>query len=98
MAQPPPKFKEFKDDWGTTARQGYEDRGAFRPPRAPKNDSGSSILRTIGAITIFGGMCWGTYVVTRGGDIVTALEHNYGPLAIIGLGAVTSLLGKYLRV
>ena len=98
MAQPPPKFKEFKDDWGTTAREGYEDRGAFRPPRVPRGDGGSSILRTIGALTIFAGMCWGTYVVTRGGDIVAALEHNYGPLAIIGLGAVTSLLGKYLRV
>jgi hypothetical protein len=98
MEQHPPKFKEYKDDWGTTAREGYEDRGAFRPPRAPRKDPGSSILRTIGAFTIFGGMCWGTYVVTRSGDIVAALQHNYGPLAIIGLGAATSLLGKYLRV
>ena len=97
MVESSPKFKDYKDEWGT-AREGYEDRGAFRPPRVPQKDSGSSILRTIGAITIFGGMCWGTYIVTQGGDIVAALERNYGPIAVIGLGAITSLLGKYLRI
>jgi len=30
--------KKYKDDWGTGSREGYEDRGAFRPPRAPARE------------------------------------------------------------
>lgn len=92
-----PKFKEYKDDWGTTAREGYEDRGAFRPPRAPQKSSGSPLLRTLGGIAIVGGMAWGTYLVTSAGDIPGALQQNHGPVAIIILGVVCSLLGKYIR-
>lgn len=98
MAQPPPKFKEYKDDWGTTAREGYEDRGSFRQRRVPGKKPGSSILRRLGALTIIGGLFWGTYIVTRGGSAATALEENRGPVVIVALGLVTSLLGKYLRV
>ena len=92
------KFRQYKDDWGTGTREGYEDRGAFRPPRAPKKESGSSVLRLVGGLAIVGGVLWGTYVVTQGGDIVHALEQNKGPIAVIALGVVASLLGKYLRV
>lgn len=97
MAQPPPKFKEYRDDWGTTAREGYEDRGSFRPPRPPQKDSGSSLLRTLGAICIIGGLCWGAYLYSQNRDIAMALQQNHGPVAIMGLGVVSSLLGKYLR-
>src|SRR6516225_6381911 len=51
MVQPPPKFKEFKDEWGTTAREGYEDRGAFRQRRVPGKEPGSSVLRKLGGLT-----------------------------------------------
>jgi hypothetical protein len=100
MQEPPPKFKEYKDDWGTTAREGYEDRGAFRQRRAPGKEPGSSILRKLGGFTIVGGLFWGTYVVTQGGwgNMISALEQNHGPVVVIGLGVITSLLGKYLRV
>ena len=93
----PPKFKEYKDDWGTTAREGYEDRGAFRAPRPPQKEPGSPVLRTLGAISIFAGLCWGAYLYTQGGNIAAALQENHGPVAILGLGVVSSLLGKYLR-
>jgi hypothetical protein len=89
--------KRFQDDWGTGAREGYEDRGTFRPPRAPQKEPGSPLLRIMGAIAIVGGICWGTYLVTVTGGSVAALRENHGPIAIIGLGVVASLLGKYLR-
>jgi hypothetical protein len=92
-----PKFNQYKDDWGTTAREGYEDRGAFRPPRAAQRQTGSPILRNLGAISIIGGILWGTYLVTQGGDVAGALQQNHGPVAIIGLGMVCSILGKYIR-
>jgi hypothetical protein len=92
------KFRQYKDDWGAGTREGYEDRGTFRPPRAPKKESGSSILRTVGVLAIVGGVLWGTYLVTQGGDVVQALEQNKGPIAVIALGVVASVLGKYLRV
>jgi hypothetical protein len=66
---PPPKFKEYKDDWGTTAREGYEDRGTFRPPRPAEKQRGSPLLRTVGAICIFGGLCWGAYLYTQDRDM-----------------------------
>ena len=93
----PPKFKEYKDDWGTTAREGYEDRGTFRLPRVPQKQSGSPLLRIIGSICIFGGLCWGAYLYTQDRDIVVALQQNHGPVAILGLGVVCSLAGKFLR-
>ena len=92
------KFRQYKDDWGVGTREGYEDRGSFRPPREPKKQSGSSLLRFMGGLAIVGGVLWGTYLVTQGGDAVQALEQNKGPVAVIALGVVASLLGKYLRV
>jgi hypothetical protein len=89
--------KQYKDEWGTGAREGYEDRGAFRPPRAPQKEPGSPILRILGMIAIVGGICWGTYLVTVSGDVAGALQQNHGPIAIVGLGVVASILGKYLR-
>jgi hypothetical protein len=89
--------KHFQDEWGTGAREGYEDRGAFRPPRAPQKEPGSPILRILGGIAIVGGICWGTYLVTVNGDVATALQQNHGPIAIVGLGVVASILGKYLK-
>ncbi|HSM85144.1 MAG TPA: hypothetical protein VLT16_03280 [Candidatus Limnocylindrales bacterium] len=89
--------KAYKDDWGTGAREGYEDRGAYRPLRVAQKEPGSPLLRTLGAICIFGGLCWGAYLYTQGGDIALALQQNHGPVAILGLGAVCSLLGKFIR-
>lgn len=90
--------KRYQDEWGTTAREGYEDRGAFRPPRAPKKEPGSSLLRGLGSIAIVLGICWGTYLVTLGPDGLATLQQNHGPIAVIGIGIVGSLLGKYLRI
>jgi hypothetical protein len=90
--------KRFKDEWETGAREGYEDPGVFRERRAPQRREGSSILRTVGGLAIVGGILWGAYMVTRGGDMLDALRQNHGPVAIIGIGVIASLLGKYLRV
>jgi hypothetical protein len=92
------KPQEYRDDWGTSAREGYEDRGRFRQPRAPQKEPGSAMLRTIGMICIVAGLFWGTYDVTKDGNIIGALEQNHGPIAVVGLGVVVSILGKYLRI
>ena len=89
--------KRFQDEWGTGAREGYEDRGSFRPPRPPQKEPGSPLLRILGAIAIVAGICWGTYLVTVNGNSAAALQQNHGPIAIVGLGVVASVLGKYLR-
>jgi hypothetical protein len=89
--------QKYRDEWGTGAREGYEDRGAFRPPRARAKEPGMPFLRTLGAVAIVGGICWGVYLVTSTGDAAGALQQNHGPIAIIGLGVIASVLGKYLR-
>lgn len=89
--------KQYKDDWGTGAREGYEDRGSFRPPRQQAADRGSPLLRIVGGIAIVAGICWGAYLVTSSADRIGALQQNHGPIAIVALGVVASVLGKYLR-
>jgi hypothetical protein len=89
--------KNYKDEWGTGAREGYEDRGAFRPPRAPSREPGSPLLRILGGISIVGGICWGTFMVTSNGNSLDALQANHGPIAILALGIISSVVGKYLR-
>ena|SRR5689334_19233436 len=93
----PPKNKVYQDEWGTGAREGYEDRGAFRPPRAPQKQQGSPILKSVGALCIFGGLCWAAYLYTQDLNLGLALEQNHGPVAIMALGVVCSIVGKYLR-
>jgi len=89
--------KKYNDEWETGVREGYEDRGSFRPRRAQAKEPGSPLLRTLGAIAIVGGICWGVYLVTATGNAVAALQQNHGPIAIIALGVLASVLGKYLR-
>jgi hypothetical protein len=98
MAERPSNPQQNQDEWETGTREGYEDRGAFRAPRVPTKQPGSSILRTAGSVCIVGGIFWAVYLVARGGDIVTTLQQNHGPVALIALGLVVSLLGKYLRL
>lgn len=86
-----------KDEWGTGAREGYEDRGTFRPPRARQVEPGSPLLRWLGAVAIVGGICWGVYLSTSSGNPMEALQQNHGPIAIVALGAISSVVGKYLR-
>ena len=89
--------KNYKDDWGTGAREGYEDRGTFRPPRSAAKQPGSPLLRSLGGIAIVGGICWGVFLVTSAGNSVAALQQNHGPIAIIALGVISSVLGKFVR-
>jgi len=89
--------KRYKDEWGTGAREGYEDRGTFRPRRTRQAEPGSPLLRWLGAVAIVGGICWGVYLSTSSGDPMAALQQNHGPIAIVGLGVVSSIVGKYLR-
>lgn len=95
--QSPPKRKTVQDDWGTGAREGYEDRGAFRPPRVQQKERGSPLLRTLGGTAIVAGICWGTWIATQGPDWAMALQQNHGPVAIIAIGVAGTILGKYLR-
>jgi len=94
---PPPKGKIYNDEWGTGAREGYEDRGSYRPPRSSGSSGPNPMLRTLGVLAIVGGIAWGTYIGTSSPDHFAALQQNHGPIAIVGLGLVSSILSKYLR-
>jgi len=89
--------KVYQDNWGTGAREGYEDLGPARPLRAAQKAPGSPLLRGVGGLGIVGGIFWGVYLLFYGGGMI-ALQQNHGPMAVVGLGAVCSVLGKYLRV
>jgi hypothetical protein len=89
--------KVYQDNWGTGAREGYEDLGPVRPRKAAQKAQGSPLLRGVGGLAIVGGIFWGVYLFFYGGGMI-ALQQNRGPMAVIGLGVVCSVMGKYLRV
>jgi hypothetical protein len=94
----PPKHNGYQDDWGD-GREGYEDRGVFREARADSG-GGGNLLKSVGGLAIVGGILWVTYLVATGGgihDISNILQQNRGPVVVIALGAISSLLGKFLR-
>lgn len=98
----PPKSSgyQYQDDWGTSKREGYVDLGPARPMKVHDHEGGT-LLKTVGAVAIVAGICWGTYLVAQSGnwkDVVGVLEANRGPVAVIGLGALSSLLGRFLRI
>ena len=97
MLEQLPAKKIYKDNWGTGAREGYEDLGPARPRREAQKQRGSPLLRGLGGLAIVGGIFWGAYIFFYAGGII-ALQHSYGPMAVVGLGAVCSVMGKYLRV
>ena len=98
MVEPPSRPKKLEDEWDTGTREGYEDPGVFRDGPVPRKEPGSSVLRGIGTFCILGGILWAVYLVIRGGDVVSTLQQNHGPVGIAALGVVVSLMGKYLRL
>lgn len=96
MMEQLPAKKVYNDSWGTGAREGYEDRGPARPRRDAQKQRGSPLLRGLGSLAIVGGILWGAYLFFYGGGII-GLQHNFGPLTAVALGAVCSVMGKYLR-
>ena len=97
MMEQLPAKKTYQDNWGTGAREGYEDLGPVRPRREAHRKRGSPLLRGLGSLAIVGGIFWGTYVFFYGGGMI-ALQHTYGPMAAVALGAVCSVMGKFLRI
>jgi hypothetical protein len=94
----PEKAKIHQDDWETGAREGYDDRGgSYRAQRKSRPEPGSPLLRALGGVCIVGGLCWAAYLYTQNSNFISALQANHGPVAILGLGVVASLLGKYIR-
>jgi hypothetical protein len=96
MIEQLPSKTVYKDNWGTGAREGYEDLGPVRPRREAHRERGIPLLRRLGGIAIVAGILWGTYVFFYHGGLM-ALQQNHGPIAAVAIGAVCSLAGKYLR-
>jgi len=93
-------YKVYDHDWDSSARAGYEDRPVFQTqqqfkPRAPER--GSPLMRSVGAFAIVLAMCWGAYLVTSQGDLDIILKQNHGPLFILVVGVIASVLGKFVR-
>ena len=76
--------KRIQDEWGTGAREGYEDRGAFRPPRAPQKEPGSPLLRILGAIAIVAGILM--LIMPRLLNYIVAIYLIF--IGIVGLNSV----------
>ena len=95
MQQQPSKKQIIRDEWGTSSRQGYEDRPVYQVRKKAPPRKGSSTIKSFGGLLIVAGICWGTYLITGGGD-PAALWKTGGPVQICGLGVVVSILGKYI--
>ncbi|HYL92616.1 MAG TPA: hypothetical protein VEW69_05610 [Alphaproteobacteria bacterium] len=93
-----PKYKVYDRDWGTAARQGYEDRPVVaQPRRVQARPQGSPLLNKLGGLLIVCGIAWGTYLVSSGGNVGVVLQENRGPALVLGLGVLTSVVGRFIR-
>ena len=96
---PKPNAPQEQDEWGTSIREGYEDRPVYRPRKAEPKRKGSSLLRAIGGLAIVAGLAWGTYVVTSTEGVGGLLRPGWParPVILCGAGALILLLEKLIR-
>ena len=103
MRMPEPTSKPQpspQDDWGTTTRQGYEDRPFYQPPKqAPPKRKGSRVLRTLGGLLVVAGIFWATYVATSTGGWRDLLRPGFPsrPVLVLAVGLLVLLLEKLFR-
>lgn len=97
--EPTPR-KPVQDEWGTTTREGYEDRPVYQPPRkAVPQRKGNRFLRTVGGLLVVGGMAWSTYVATSPGGLTTLLTPGLPsrPILVLAAGLLVLVLEKLIR-
>lgn len=102
MPEQRPKPKEIQqDEWGTSSREGYQDRPGYHAPRKapPPKRKGSPLLRAIGGLAIVGGIVWGTYVVTSTQGVGGLLRPGWParPIVLCAAGLLVLLLEKLFR-
>ena len=90
----PPK-KTYQDDWDTGSHQAYEEKPLIQPRVKTRNPAGNGFLRSLGSLLIVGGIFWGTYILSSGGD-VSALTRVPGPVAVCAAGVVISIISKFV--
>lgn len=92
---PAPPKKRYQDDWDTGSHQAYEEKPVIQRRVKTRNAAGNGFLRSLGGLLIVGGIFWGTYILSSGGD-VSALTKAPGPVHVCGAGVVISILAKYV--
>lgn len=100
MEDPSKLTKPTEDEWGTTTREGYEDRGAFRPRKAAgPQRKGSRFLRVAGGLLVVGGLAWITFISTSPDGFRSILKPDLRmrPIVMLGAGLLVLLLEKLLK-
>lgn len=100
MEDPSKLTKPTEDEWGSTTRVGYEDRGVFRPRKVTvRQRKGSRFLRVIGGLLVVGGLAWITYISTAPNGFRTLLKPDLQlrPIVMLGAGLLVLLLEKLLK-
>jgi len=93
MTQPPKKV--YQDEWGTGSHQPYEEKPKYQPRIKSGGRQGNGFLRSIGGLLMVGGIFWGTYILSSGGNF-SMLTKAPGPVHVIAAGVVISIIAKYI--
>jgi len=64
-------------------------------PKIPGGRKGNGLLRSVGGLFMVGGIFWGTYILSSGGDF-SMLTRAPGPVHVIAAGVVISIIAKYI--
>jgi len=91
--------RPVQDEWGTSTREGYEDRPVYQPRKAAPQKAGSSILKTVGSVLVVGGILWATYLGTSLGGFSALLKPGLPsrPILVLAGGLLLLLLEKLIR-
>ena len=99
MPERPKSDAPQQDEWGTTSREGYEDRPVYQPRKTAPKRKGSPFLKAIGGLAIVAGLAWGTYVVTSTEGVAGLLKPGWParPIILCIGGVLILLLEKLIR-
>ena len=94
-----PNASQQQDEWGTSVREGYEDRPVYQARKAASRRKGSPLLRALGGLAIVAGLAWGTYVITSTEGVAGLLRPGWParPVILCCGGVLILLLEKLLR-
>jgi len=95
MEQQTMRTQVFQDEWGASSREGYEPRPAYQPRKAVKRRE-SNPLKVLGSLLMVTAIFWATYLLTSGKGMAVLIVFP-GPVHVCGLGALVSILGKFIR-
>jgi len=95
----PPKYR---DEWGTSQREGYTDIPAVDveevQARSRRRSQRTGFLEGFGGFLMVAAFCWATFLLATGTDVPTLMHKGiHSPIGLCVFGVLVSIVGRFFR-